>query len=98
MTITQLRKLKGTQKSYKINTSSLQAKQFLKQFWLVMLDVWGFESRQGLGTFLLAPVSRSSLDHTQPPIQYIQGSLCLEVKRPERDTDHSLPSSAVKNA
>jgi hypothetical protein len=36
---------------------------------------------------------------TQPPIQWVPGALCLQVKRPGREADHSPPSSAeVKNA
>jgi hypothetical protein len=31
---------------------------------------------------------------TRPPIQWVQRSLSLEIKRPERETDHSPPSSA----
>jgi hypothetical protein len=35
----------------------------------------------------------------QPPIQCVPGALSLVVKRPEREADHSPPSSAeVKNA
>jgi hypothetical protein len=36
---------------------------------------------------------------TQPPIQWVPGTLFLGVKRPDREVDHSPPSSAeVKNA
>jgi hypothetical protein len=36
---------------------------------------------------------------TQPPIQWIPGTLSLCVKRPGHEADHLLPSSAeVKNA
>jgi hypothetical protein len=36
---------------------------------------------------------------TQPPIQWVPGTLSLGVKRPRREADHSPPSSAkVKNA
>jgi hypothetical protein len=36
---------------------------------------------------------------TQPPIQWVQGTLFLGVKRPGREADHSSPSTAeVKNA
>jgi hypothetical protein len=58
-----------------------------------------FESRQGLGSFLFATVSRLALVPTQPSIQWIPGALSLGVKLPRRETDRSLPSSAeVKNA
>jgi hypothetical protein len=43
-------------------------------------------------------VSRPALGPTQPPIQWIPGNLFPGLKRGERETDHSLPSSAeVKN-
>jgi hypothetical protein len=35
-----------------------------------------------------------ALGPTQPPIQWVLGSLLLGVKRPGREADHSLPSSA----
>jgi hypothetical protein len=36
---------------------------------------------------------------TQPPVQWVPGSLSLVVKRPGREADHSPPSNAqVKNA
>jgi hypothetical protein len=63
------------------------------------LDERGFESRHGLEIFLFTTASRRSLGSTQPPIQWIPGALSLGVKRPRREADHSLPSSAeVKNA
>jgi hypothetical protein len=31
---------------------------------------------------------------TQPPIQWVPGALSLGVKRPEREADHTPPSSA----
>jgi len=45
-------------------------------------------------TFLKIP----ALEPTQPPIQWVSGALCLSVKRPGRETDHSPPFNAdVKN-
>jgi hypothetical protein len=41
-------------------------------------------------TFLKIP----ALEPTQPPIQWVSGALCLGVKRPEREADHSPPYSA----
>jgi hypothetical protein len=62
------------------------------------LDGQGFESRQGLGIFLLFTASRPVLGPTQPPIQWVPAVLSLGLKQPRRDADHSPPSSAVKNA
>jgi hypothetical protein len=59
--------------------------------------IGGFESRQGLGIFLFT-ASRLALDPTQPPIHWISWAFFLEVKGPEREADHSPPSSVeVKN-
>jgi hypothetical protein len=64
-----------------------------------MIGALGFDSRRGLGIFLFTTVSRMALGPTQPPIQWIPRVLSLGVKRPEREDDHSPPSSAeVKNA
>jgi hypothetical protein len=61
--------------------------------------VLGFDSRRGLGIFLLTTASRTALGPTQPPIQWVQGALSLGAKRPGRKADHSPPSGAkVKNA
>jgi hypothetical protein len=48
----------------------------------------------GAGIFLFTPVSGTALEPTHPPIQWVPGALSLEVKRPEREADHSPPSSA----
>jgi hypothetical protein len=53
----------------------------------------GFDSRRGLGIFLFTTESRTALGLTQPPIQWVPGSLSLGVKRPGREAHHSLPSS-----
>jgi hypothetical protein len=59
----------------------------------------GFDSRRELRIFLFATVSRTALEPTQPPNQWVPGYLSLGVKRPGRKADHSPPSSAeVKNA
>jgi hypothetical protein len=64
-----------------------------------MIGVLGFDSRRGLGIFLFTTLSRTALGITQPPIQWIPGTLSLGVKRLGHEADHSLPSSAeVKNA
>jgi hypothetical protein len=57
-----------------------------------------FDSRQGLGIFLLAITSRPALDPTQPRINWVAGVLSPGIKRPGSETGHSPPSSdEVKN-
>jgi hypothetical protein len=46
------------------------------------LDDRGFESRYWLGIFLFTAASRTALGTTQPPIQWVQGVLTLEIKLP----------------
>jgi hypothetical protein len=58
------------------------------------IGVLGFDSLRGLGIFLFTTVSRTVLGPTQPPLQWVRGALSLGVKRPEREADHSPPSSA----
>jgi hypothetical protein len=58
-----------------------------------------FDSRRGLESFLFTTASRTALEPTQPPIQWLLRTLSLWVKRPGREADHSPPSSVeVKNA
>jgi hypothetical protein len=58
-----------------------------------------FDSRRGLGIFLLTTVSRPILGPTQPPIQWVPGALSRGIKRTGPEADHSPPSRAeVKNA
>jgi hypothetical protein len=59
-----------------------------------MIGVLGFDFRRGLGIFLFTTASRKALVPTQPPMQGVPGDLSLGVKRPEREADHSPPSSA----
>jgi hypothetical protein len=52
------------------------------------------DSHRGLGIFLFTTASRTALGPTQPPIQWVPGTLSLGVKQSGREADHSLPSSA----
>jgi hypothetical protein len=48
---------------------------------------------------LFNTTSRPALGPTQSPIQWVPGAVSVGVKRPGREADDSLPSSAeVKNA
>jgi hypothetical protein len=50
-------------------------------------------------SFLYSAASRSTLEPTQPHIQWALGTIFPRVKLPEREADHSPPSSAeVKNS
>jgi hypothetical protein len=52
-----------------------------------------------LGIFLFTTASRTALEPTQRPIQWVPGVLSVGVKRPVREADHSPPFSAeAKNA
>jgi hypothetical protein len=59
-----------------------------------MIGVLGLDSRQWLAIFLFTTVPITVLGPTQPPMQWVSGSLSLGIKPPERETDHSPPSSA----
>jgi hypothetical protein len=57
-----------------------------------------FDSWQEQGIFLYSTVSRLALGSTQPPIQWVLGTLSLEVKQLGREAEYSPPFSAkVKN-
>jgi hypothetical protein len=43
-----------------------------------------------MGIFLFTTASRTFLEPTQPPIQWVPGALSLRVKRPGREAD--MPS------
>jgi hypothetical protein len=53
------------------------------------IGVLGFDSRGGVGIFLFTTASVQAQRPTQPPIQWVPGSLSLRVKRPKRKADHS---------
>jgi hypothetical protein len=66
---------------------------FQESFYLLSRWMWGrvgiaqsgwseFESRQGLGIFIFTTASRTALGPTQPPTQWVPGSLSLGVKWP----------------
>jgi hypothetical protein len=53
----------------------------------------------GLGIFLFTTTTRPALGPTQPPIQWVTGSISLGLNRPGSEADYSTPSSAeIKNA
>jgi hypothetical protein len=58
----------------------------------------GFDSRYGQGVFLFTTASKTTLEPTQPPIQWLPGALSPRIKRPGREVNHTPPPSAeVKN-
>jgi hypothetical protein len=57
------------------------------------VGVLGFDSRRELGIFLFTTAFTTALVPTQPPLQWVRGALSLGVKQPEREADHSPPSS-----
>jgi hypothetical protein len=62
------------------------------------IGVLGFNSG-GVGIFLFTTASRTALEPSQPPIQWIPGAFSLGIKWLGREPDHSPPSNAeVKNA
>jgi hypothetical protein len=75
---------------------TFQAGKFGRNLWTLgwTIAVLGFDSRWELGIFLFTTASRTALEPTQPPIQWVKGSLLLGVKRPGREIDHSPSSSA----
>jgi hypothetical protein len=51
-------------------------------------------SAGGVKNFLFSASSRQALRDTQTPIQWVSGALSPGVKRPRREADHSLATSA----
>jgi hypothetical protein len=58
------------------------------------IRVLRFDSRRALGILLFTTASRTALEPTQPPIQWVPGALSLGVMRQGLEADHSPPSSA----
>jgi hypothetical protein len=59
----------------------------------------GLYSRKGQEIFLFSTASIPALESTQPPTQLVSAVLSPGICYPDRETDHSLPSSAeVKNS
>jgi hypothetical protein len=51
------------------------------------------------GNFLFDTASTPALGPTQPPIQWLQGNISPEIKRPEREAEKSPPySSEIKES
>jgi hypothetical protein len=55
------------------------------------------ESSGRVKSFLFSTLFRPALGSIQPPIQRVPGALSAGVKRPEREADHSPPTSADLN-
>jgi len=55
----------------------------------------GVQVPGGSGNFLFTTASTPYLGRTQPPTQWMPGTLSLGVKRPGCEANHSPPSSAV---
>jgi hypothetical protein len=62
------------------------------------LDDQGFESQHEVEIYLFTTETGPNLQPTQPPIQWVPGTLSLGIKWPGREADHSPPTSVeVKN-
>jgi hypothetical protein len=80
--------------SFSLNSRAVIAQSVQRWATGWMIGVLGFDSRRGLGIFLFTTASRTALEPTQPPIQWVLGALSLEAKRPGREADRSPPFSA----
>jgi hypothetical protein len=58
------------------------------------LDDRGVRVGVPVGSRIFSTSSRLALESTQPPTQCVPGALPPGVKRPGRESDHSLPTSA----
>jgi hypothetical protein len=56
------------------------------------MDGTGFESRQGQLVVLFSKTSGPSEESTQCPVQWVPRVRSLDVKRSEREPDHTPPS------
>jgi len=56
--------------------------------------IGGSRSGRGWGFYLFTTASRLVLGPTQPPIQWVAGTLSLGAKHPVHEADHSPPSNA----
>jgi hypothetical protein len=64
----------------------------------VSVELPGFDSRRGIGVFILATASRLALASIYPLIKRITGDIFLAIKRPGREAYHLPPSTdEVKN-
>jgi hypothetical protein len=66
--------------------------RYVTWYWGRRLLTLLLSSRQGLGIFLTT-VSRTALGPTQPPNQWVPGTLSLGIKRPGHEAGHSPPPS-----
>jgi hypothetical protein len=77
--------------------SSLSVRKLsLLQRWATgwTIGVLGLDFWRGLGIFLFATASTTALGPTQPPIQWVPGTLYVGVKRPGRELHlHLVPRS-----
>jgi hypothetical protein len=53
-----------------------------------------FDSRWRLGIFLFTTASRTALEPTRPPVQWVPEALSLEIERPGLEADDLPPASA----
>jgi len=58
------------------------------------IGVLRFDSRRRLWIYLFTTASRTALEPTQLPNEWVPGALSPGVKRPGRETDHSPPYDA----